>query len=48
MKKNTLFGVTFSSKLGLEQLQRNISNNNSQASIALTLNIKTLAFFKRS
>ena len=37
-------------KLGLEPMQRNISNNNSHMKIAFTLNsdVKTLAFFKRS
>ena len=30
-------------KLGLEPLQRNISNNNSHVSIALTLNLDTLS-----
>ena len=36
-------------KLGLKPLQRNISDNNSHVSIALTLNfdIKTSVFFKR-
>ena len=37
-------------KLGLEPMQRNISNNNSHVSIAFTLNfdVKTLASFERS